>query len=166
MFYVSVTIGYSSIGEQSEYISSFLLLCCCFCGALKVFPDLRLSSGVPKAHVTTYTLTVITVITVVMFQGSVAPPRVLPRAAGYFFNFLLIKRNGVWIDGTLSECVSIGHFVFCSAPFPVVYLIFFHVSFVMFVWSYWKTIFTKPANPSKEVQPGCSDQPVLWLCFS
>uniref|UniRef100_A0A3B5L9W0 Palmitoyltransferase n=1 Tax=Xiphophorus couchianus TaxID=32473 RepID=A0A3B5L9W0_9TELE len=32
----------------------------------------------------------------------------------------------------------------------LVYLIFFHVSFVMFVWSYWKTIFTKPANPSKE----------------
>ncbi|XP_043959832.1 palmitoyltransferase ZDHHC20-B isoform X1 [Gambusia affinis] len=32
----------------------------------------------------------------------------------------------------------------------IVYLIFFHVSFVMFVWSYWKTIFTKPANPSKE----------------
>lgn len=35
---------------------------------------------------------------------------------------------------------------------PVVYLIFFHLSFIMFVWSYWKTIFTKPANPSKEVQ--------------
>ncbi|XP_015248074.1 PREDICTED: probable palmitoyltransferase ZDHHC20 isoform X2 [Cyprinodon variegatus] len=32
----------------------------------------------------------------------------------------------------------------------VIYLIFFHLSFVMFVWSYWKTIFTKPANPSKE----------------
>ncbi|XP_044032968.1 palmitoyltransferase ZDHHC20-B-like isoform X3 [Siniperca chuatsi] len=32
----------------------------------------------------------------------------------------------------------------------IVYLIFFHLSFIMFVWSYWKTIFTKPANPSKE----------------
>nr|XP_061821586.1 palmitoyltransferase ZDHHC20-B-like isoform X2 [Nerophis lumbriciformis] len=32
----------------------------------------------------------------------------------------------------------------------VVYLIFFHLSFVLFVWSYWKTIFTKPANPSKK----------------
>lgn len=38
-----------------------------------------------------------------------------------------------------------------SFPPPVVYLIFFHLSFVMFVWSYWKTIFTKPSNPSKEV---------------
>lgn len=38
-----------------------------------------------------------------------------------------------------------------SFPPPVVYLIIFHLSFVMFVWSYWKTIFTKPANPSKEV---------------
>uniref|UniRef100_A0A3Q0QVN1 Palmitoyltransferase n=1 Tax=Amphilophus citrinellus TaxID=61819 RepID=A0A3Q0QVN1_AMPCI len=35
-------------------------------------------------------------------------------------------------------------------PPPVIYLIFFHLSFIMFVWSYWKTIFTKPANPSKE----------------
>lgn len=34
---------------------------------------------------------------------------------------------------------------------PVVYLIFFHLSFIMFVWSYWKTIFTKPSNPTKEV---------------
>ncbi|XP_078401569.1 palmitoyltransferase ZDHHC20-B-like isoform X1 [Cetorhinus maximus] len=32
----------------------------------------------------------------------------------------------------------------------VIYLVVFHLSFVMFVWSYWKTIFTCPANPSKE----------------
>uniref|UniRef100_A0AAY4DUF6 Palmitoyltransferase n=1 Tax=Denticeps clupeoides TaxID=299321 RepID=A0AAY4DUF6_9TELE len=32
----------------------------------------------------------------------------------------------------------------------LVYLVFFHLSFIMFVWSYWKTIFTRPANPSKE----------------
>ncbi|XP_060682065.1 palmitoyltransferase ZDHHC20-B-like isoform X1 [Hemiscyllium ocellatum] len=32
----------------------------------------------------------------------------------------------------------------------VIYLVVFHLSFVMFVWSYWKTIFTPPANPSKE----------------
>ncbi|MGH0182699.1 UNVERIFIED_CONTAM: hypothetical protein FKN15_010473 [Acipenser sinensis] len=31
-----------------------------------------------------------------------------------------------------------------------VYLVIFHLSFIMFVWSYWKTIFSKPANPSKE----------------
>ncbi|XP_028655356.1 palmitoyltransferase ZDHHC20-B isoform X2 [Erpetoichthys calabaricus] len=32
----------------------------------------------------------------------------------------------------------------------IVYLVIFHLSFVMFVWSYWKTIFSKPANPSKD----------------
>lgn len=39
----------------------------------------------------------------------------------------------------------------------------------MFVWSYWKTIFTKPANPSKEVQdpialPFClhASDPLPW----
>ncbi|KAL1248573.1 hypothetical protein QQF64_021891 [Cirrhinus molitorella] len=31
-----------------------------------------------------------------------------------------------------------------------IYLAVFHVSFIMFVWSYWKTIFTRPATPSKE----------------
>ena len=33
----------------------------------------------------------------------------------------------------------------------VVYLVAFHLFFVMFVWSYWMTIFTSPASPSKEV---------------
>uniref|UniRef100_A0A8B9KLT7 Palmitoyltransferase n=1 Tax=Astyanax mexicanus TaxID=7994 RepID=A0A8B9KLT7_ASTMX len=32
----------------------------------------------------------------------------------------------------------------------VIYLVVFHLSFIMFVWSYWKTIFTRPASPSKE----------------
>lgn len=32
----------------------------------------------------------------------------------------------------------------------IIYLVFFHLFFIMFVWSYWKTIFTRPANPSKE----------------
>uniref|UniRef100_A0A1A8F6B0 Palmitoyltransferase n=2 Tax=Nothobranchius korthausae TaxID=1143690 RepID=A0A1A8F6B0_9TELE len=32
----------------------------------------------------------------------------------------------------------------------IIYLVFFHLSFGMFVWSYVKTIFSKPANPSKE----------------
>ncbi|XP_077365452.1 palmitoyltransferase ZDHHC20-B isoform X3 [Festucalex cinctus] len=41
-------------------------------------------------------------------------------------------------------------FTITSIGKQVVYLIFFHLSFIMFVWSYWKTIFTKPANPSKE----------------
>uniref|UniRef100_A0A8B9T1M5 Palmitoyltransferase n=1 Tax=Anas platyrhynchos TaxID=8839 RepID=A0A8B9T1M5_ANAPL len=37
-----------------------------------------------------------------------------------------------------------------STAEKVVYLVVFHLSFVMFVWSYWKTIFTSPASPSNE----------------
>ncbi|XP_030648140.1 LOW QUALITY PROTEIN: palmitoyltransferase ZDHHC20-A [Chanos chanos] len=32
----------------------------------------------------------------------------------------------------------------------VMYLVVFHICFIMFMWSYWKTIITKPVNPSKE----------------
>ncbi|KAM9839225.1 LOW QUALITY PROTEIN: palmitoyltransferase ZDHHC20-B-like [Aulostomus maculatus] len=41
-------------------------------------------------------------------------------------------------------------FTITSIGEQIVYLTFFHLFFIMFVWSYWKTIFTKPANPSKE----------------
>ena len=45
------------------------------------------------------------------------------------------------------------HFPFCFylPGKAVVYLVAFHLFFVMFVWSYWMTIFTSPASPSKEV---------------
>ncbi|KAG7225129.1 hypothetical protein INR49_014586 [Caranx melampygus] len=48
--------------------------------------------------------------------------------------------------------ISVCLLLFLTLSFfpPVVYLLFFHLSFIMFVWSYWKTIFTKPASPSKE----------------
>uniref|UniRef100_A0A8C9FQQ5 Palmitoyltransferase n=1 Tax=Pavo cristatus TaxID=9049 RepID=A0A8C9FQQ5_PAVCR len=39
---------------------------------------------------------------------------------------------------------------FCLYLIAVVYLVIFHLSFVMFVWSYGKTIFTSPASPSNE----------------
>ncbi|XP_023652238.1 palmitoyltransferase ZDHHC20-B isoform X2 [Paramormyrops kingsleyae] len=32
----------------------------------------------------------------------------------------------------------------------IIYLTVFHFSFFMFVWSYWKTIFTRPSSPTKE----------------
>ncbi|XP_059400540.1 palmitoyltransferase ZDHHC20-A-like isoform X1 [Carassius carassius] len=32
----------------------------------------------------------------------------------------------------------------------VIYLLVFHVFFFMFIWSYWKTIISKPVGPSKE----------------
>ncbi|XP_037403432.1 palmitoyltransferase ZDHHC20-A isoform X1 [Pygocentrus nattereri] len=37
-----------------------------------------------------------------------------------------------------------------NAEEQVIYLVVFHVCFVMFMWSYWKTIVSKPSNPSKE----------------
>lgn len=33
----------------------------------------------------------------------------------------------------------------------VIYLLVFHVCFVMFSWTYWKSIFTPPATPCKKV---------------
>ncbi|XP_013916005.1 PREDICTED: probable palmitoyltransferase ZDHHC20 isoform X1 [Thamnophis sirtalis] len=41
-------------------------------------------------------------------------------------------------------------FTITSIGEKVVYLVIFHLSFVMFAWSYWQTIFTSPASPSNE----------------
>ncbi|XP_046899362.1 palmitoyltransferase ZDHHC20-B-like isoform X1 [Hypomesus transpacificus] len=40
-------------------------------------------------------------------------------------------------------------FTIPNDPERISYLVVFHLLFVMFIWSYWKTICTKPANPSK-----------------
>uniref|UniRef100_A0A1A7Y9D8 Palmitoyltransferase n=2 Tax=Iconisemion striatum TaxID=60296 RepID=A0A1A7Y9D8_9TELE len=40
----------------------------------------------------------------------------------------------------------------------VVYLLVFHVCFVMFSWTYWKSIFTPPATPCKKFQLSYSDK--------
>ncbi|XP_036451368.1 palmitoyltransferase ZDHHC20-A isoform X1 [Colossoma macropomum] len=37
-----------------------------------------------------------------------------------------------------------------NAEEQVIYLVVFHICFIMFIWSYWKTIVSKPSNPSKE----------------
>ncbi|XP_053161535.1 palmitoyltransferase ZDHHC20 isoform X2 [Hemicordylus capensis] len=49
-------------------------------------------------------------------------------------------------------------FTITSTGEKVVYLVVFHLSFVMFVWSYWKTIFTSPASPSNEFCLSKSDK--------
>ncbi|NWY44158.1 ZDHC2 Palmitoyltransferase, partial [Sylvia atricapilla] len=43
----------------------------------------------------------------------------------------------------------------------VVCLVAYHVFFMLFVWSYWKTIFTLPMNPSKEFHLSYSDKESL-----
>ncbi|XP_038556167.1 palmitoyltransferase ZDHHC15B [Micropterus salmoides] len=44
-------------------------------------------------------------------------------------------------------------------PFEkVAYLLVFHVCFVMFSWTYWKSIFTPPASPCKKFQLSYSDK--------
>ncbi|KAM7000545.1 palmitoyltransferase ZDHHC15B [Tautogolabrus adspersus] len=40
----------------------------------------------------------------------------------------------------------------------VAYLLVFHVCFVMFSWTYWKSIFTPPATPCKKFQMSYSDK--------
>ncbi|XP_066477864.1 palmitoyltransferase ZDHHC20 [Tiliqua scincoides] len=49
-------------------------------------------------------------------------------------------------------------FTITSTGEKVVYLVVFHLSFVNFVWSYWKTIFTAPASPSSEFCLSKSDK--------
>ncbi|XP_031799741.1 palmitoyltransferase ZDHHC2 isoform X7 [Sarcophilus harrisii] len=43
----------------------------------------------------------------------------------------------------------------------VVCLIVYHLLFAMFVWSYWKTIFTMPMNPSKEFHLSYAEKELL-----
>ncbi|XP_060542781.1 palmitoyltransferase ZDHHC2 isoform X1 [Pantherophis guttatus] len=43
----------------------------------------------------------------------------------------------------------------------MVCLIAYHLFFMMFLWSYWKTIFTLPMNPSKEFHLSYSDKELL-----
>uniref|UniRef100_A0A671M5S3 Palmitoyltransferase n=1 Tax=Sinocyclocheilus anshuiensis TaxID=1608454 RepID=A0A671M5S3_9TELE len=40
----------------------------------------------------------------------------------------------------------------------VVYLLMFHVCFIMFCWTYWKAIFTPPSTPSKKFHLSYSDK--------
>ncbi|XP_075707746.1 palmitoyltransferase ZDHHC20 isoform X2 [Rhinoderma darwinii] len=49
-------------------------------------------------------------------------------------------------------------FTINSVTEKVAYLVFFHLFFTMFVWSYWKTIFSCPTNPSKEFCLSKSDK--------
>ncbi|XP_072519924.1 palmitoyltransferase ZDHHC2 isoform X2 [Salminus brasiliensis] len=42
-----------------------------------------------------------------------------------------------------------------------IYLLAYHVLFIMFVWAYWQTIFTKPMNPLKEFHLSHSDKELL-----
>uniref|UniRef100_A0A8C7DDF9 Palmitoyltransferase n=1 Tax=Oncorhynchus kisutch TaxID=8019 RepID=A0A8C7DDF9_ONCKI len=43
----------------------------------------------------------------------------------------------------------------------VVYLLAYHVVFILFTWTYWQTIFTKPMNPLKEFHLSYSDKELL-----
>ncbi|XP_029918292.1 palmitoyltransferase ZDHHC2 isoform X1 [Myripristis murdjan] len=43
----------------------------------------------------------------------------------------------------------------------IVYLLVYHILFIMFVWAYWQTIFTKPMNPLKEFHLSHSDKELL-----
>ncbi|NWS17085.1 ZDH15 Palmitoyltransferase, partial [Pachyramphus minor] len=40
----------------------------------------------------------------------------------------------------------------------VAYLVIFHILFVLFVWTYWKSVFTLPAQPDKKFHMSYADQ--------
>ncbi|XP_029703282.1 palmitoyltransferase ZDHHC2 [Takifugu rubripes] len=43
----------------------------------------------------------------------------------------------------------------------VVYLLVYHLIFIMFIWTYWQTIFTKPMTPLKEFHLSHADKELL-----
>ncbi|XP_003970490.1 palmitoyltransferase ZDHHC15B [Takifugu rubripes] len=49
-------------------------------------------------------------------------------------------------------------FTLKSTVEKVAYLLVFHVCFVMFCWTYWKSIFTPPSSPCKKFQLSYSDK--------
>lgn len=51
-------------------------------------------------------------------------------------------------DAVISLPLRILLFFFSTT---VSYLVIFHIFLAMFIWAYWKTIWSKPANPSKAV---------------
>ncbi|NWU14676.1 ZDH15 Palmitoyltransferase, partial [Cephalopterus ornatus] len=40
----------------------------------------------------------------------------------------------------------------------VAYLVIFHILFVLFVWTYWKSVFTLPVQPDKKFHMSYADQ--------
>ncbi|XP_009326185.1 PREDICTED: palmitoyltransferase ZDHHC15-like [Pygoscelis adeliae] len=59
-----------------------------------------------------------------------------------------------------SVCFSWG---FCKVTLSnpvekVAYLIIFHILFVLFVWTYWKSIFTLPVQPGKKYHMSYADK--------
>lgn len=48
----------------------------------------------------------------------------------------------------------------------VIYLVGYHLIFIMFIWTYWQTIFTKPKTPLKEVSMSNTDLCVCVLVLA
>lgn len=78
----------------------------------------------------------------------------------YVISQILVNQNLVNKAITKIYLINWPVSIFC---FSVVYLMAYHVSFIMFVWSYWQTIFTKPMNPLKEVFYIYFSSPAIWV---
>ena len=66
-------------------------------------------------------------------------------------NLLYYKQRSL-LNTTLSKCcICCVNNCGCCFVLSVAYLLVFHVCFVMFSWTYWKSIFTPPASPCKKV---------------
>lgn len=60
----------------------------------------------------------------------------------------LTHTHSLIFDAVISLPLRILLFFFSTT---VSYLVIFHIFLAMFIWAYWKTIWSKPANPSKAV---------------
>ncbi|KAK2498417.1 hypothetical protein MC885_009529 [Smutsia gigantea] len=72
------------------------------------------------------------------------------------------RRVLYWIP-VVFICLLLGwsYYAYAIQLCVVVCLIAYHLLFAMFVWSYWKTIFTLPMNPSKEFHLSYAEKELL-----
>ncbi|XP_021251822.1 palmitoyltransferase ZDHHC2 isoform X2 [Numida meleagris] len=61
----------------------------------------------------------------------------------------------------ISSILCWSYYAYVTQLCLLVCLVAYHIFFMLFVWSYWKTIFTLPMNPSKEFHLSYSDKESL-----
>ncbi|ETE73290.1 Palmitoyltransferase ZDHHC2, partial [Ophiophagus hannah] len=96
--------------------------------------------------------------------GSVASSRSCSRIGGGR-RHCLWRRAGpflYWVPVLfICSILAWSYYAYVAQLCLLVCLIAYHLFFMMFLWSYWKTIFTLPMNPSKEFHLSYSDKELM-----